>query len=93
MYDHQLRDFYATKMVFEDQLRCTEAEDPDSTDLFSRGGVAAGRNPRAQLSAILKQGGGVRLAYKLMSTELHTLCVREGVLGLVHCRGNPDGDP
>ena len=68
MEDHQLRDFYATKMIFEDQL--PDEPDPDETNCFSSSGPA-GRDPRNQLRAILQHGGGIRLAYKLMTSELH----------------------
>ena len=69
MWDHQLHDFFATKMVFEDQL--PDEPDPDETNCFSNSGPA-GRDPRAQLRAILQHGGGVRLAYKLMTNDLHS---------------------
>ncbi len=69
MWDHQLKDFYATKMIFEDQF--PDEPDPDETDPFGTS-APAGRDPRAQLRAIIQHGGGVRLAYRLMSRELHS---------------------
>ena len=54
-------------MIFEDQLHGV-AEDPDEMDYFN---LDNARDARAQLQAIVKSGGGVPLAYKLMSTAHH----------------------
>ena len=69
MWDHQLHDFFVTTMVLDDQL--PDEPDPGDTNCFSNSGPA-GRDPRAQLRAILQHGGGVRLAYKLMTNDLHS---------------------
>ena len=70
MYEHGLDDFYATKMIFEDQL--PNEPDPDANNCFASCGPARQhRAAAAQLQGILKAGGGIRLAYKLMSDELH----------------------
>ena len=69
MWEHQLHDFYPTKMIFEDQM--PNEPDPDETNCFSSSGPG-GRDPRKQLRAILQHGGGIRLAYKLMTSELHS---------------------
>ena len=58
----QIPEFWATKMVLESQL---DDVDPDSIDGF------AARNPSAQLVKMLKAGGGLRLAYKLMTVSMH----------------------
>ncbi len=61
----QMDEFHATKMVFEDHL--PEQPDPDACGSFETGS----RNPRKQLQQMLKQQGGLPLAYKLMREELH----------------------
>ena len=66
MNEHQLHDFYPTKMIFEDQLE--GVADPDDVNYFNAG---TSNDPRAQLRQIIQHGGGVRLAYKLMSSSLH----------------------
>ena len=53
-------------MVFEDQLH--GVEDPDEMDYFN---LDNNRDARAQVQAMVKDGGGVPLAYKLMSTAHH----------------------
>ena len=58
----QIPEFWGTKMVLESQL---DDVDPDSVDGF------AVRNPSAQLVQLLKAGGGLRLAYRLMTTSMH----------------------
>ena len=59
----QIPEFWATKMVLESQL---EDVDPDACDAF------AVRNPSAALVKMLKAGGGLRLAYRLMTTSMYT---------------------
>eukprot|EP00959_Pyramimonas_sp_CCMP1952_P381655 7997388-Pyramimonas_sp.AAC.1 len=49
-------------MVLESQL---DDVDPDSIDGFTD------RNPSAQLVKVLKAGGGLRLACKLMTASMH----------------------
>ena len=58
----QIPEFWPTKMILESQL---DDVDPDSDDSF------AVRNPSAQLQKMLKAGGGLRLAYRLMTTSMH----------------------
>ena len=58
----QIPEFWATKMVLESQL---EDVDPDACDAF------AVRIPSAALVKMLKAGGGLRLAYRLMTTSMH----------------------
>ena len=58
----QIPEFWGTKMALESQL---DDVDPDSIDGF------AARNPSAQLVKLLKAGGGLRLAYKLMTESMH----------------------
>ena len=63
----QLPEFHPTKMIFESQL---EGEpDPDDCGDFDIGGKV-GSDPVRQLKAMLKNGGGIRLAYKLMKEAL-----------------------
>ena len=52
-------------MVFECLL--PPQADPDDAGNFETGG---GSDPRAQLQQMLKSGGGINLAYKLMKTDL-----------------------
>jgi hypothetical protein len=59
----QIPEFWPTKMVLESQL---DDVDPDCGDSF------AVRNPSAALVKMLKAGGGLRLAYRLMTTSMHT---------------------
>ncbi len=66
MHEHGLSDFFPTKMIFENHL--PSEPDPDESNAFA----GAGRDARAQLRAMLQSGGGVRLAFKLMTSELHT---------------------
>ena len=63
----EIRDFWATRMVFESVL--AKQSDPDDSGNFETG---AGSDPRAQLQQMLKSGGGINLAYKLMKTDLDT---------------------
>ena len=66
----QMKEFSATKMLFEHHLECGEL-DPDLADAFN-GLVAAGEapTPAAQLAALKNISGGLSLAYKLMSSAL-----------------------
>ena len=79
----EIKDFWPTRMVFESVL--PEQADPDNSGNFETG---AGSDPRAQLQQMLKSGGGINLAYKLMKTDLdmhvRILGCRKGMLGLVH---------
>ena len=61
----EMQDFWATKMVFEAVL--DPQADPDDAGDFETG---IGSDPRAQLQQMLKSGGGINLAYKLMKTAL-----------------------
>ena len=61
----EIPNFWATKVVFECVL--TPQPDPDDSGDFETG---AGSDPRAQLQQMLKSGGGINLAYKLMKTDL-----------------------
>ena len=63
----QLDEFFAGRMVYESQVGHAVA-DPCETGAFS---LSAGLDPRAELQAILKGGGGLKLAYKLMKDELY----------------------
>ena len=59
-----MREFHATKCVFERQLQ--PQDDPDDGNPFD----SIGTDPKAQLQAIVRSGGGLHLAYKLMKTDL-----------------------
>jgi len=61
----EIKDFWPTKMVFESVL--ASQPDPDDSGDFETG---AGSDPRAQLQQMLKSGGGINLAYKLLKTDL-----------------------
>ena len=63
----QLGEFFAGRMVYESQVG-GEVADPCETGGFS---LSAGVDPRAELQAILKGGGGLKLAYKLMKDGLY----------------------
>ena len=64
----QLPEFVATKMVFESQLEVEDKlGDPDDTSFE----IGANTDPRKELSAILKGGGGLKLAYRLMKKALY----------------------
>ena len=65
--DDQLGEFYAGRMVYESQL-AHEVSDPNASGEFS---ISPGVDPRAELQAILKGGGGLKLAYKLMKDGLY----------------------
>jgi hypothetical protein len=74
-FDEQGKEFWALKMLLESHL---EEEDDGETveDLIvqRRDLLAAGRemDPRAELAALRNAGnGGLRLAYRLMTAELH----------------------
>ena len=68
----QLPEFYATKMIFESQLRMEEDNlvDPDESS-FEIGANGASADPRKELSAMFKDGGGMKLAYRLMKQALY----------------------
>lgn len=61
----QMPEFFATKMVFESQV--AGVADPDASGTFE---MPVGADPRQQLKAILQNGGGLPLAYRLMRTDL-----------------------
>ena len=52
MANDLMREFHATKCVFECQLQ--PSDDPDDGDPFDR----IGTDPKAQLQAIVRSGGG-----------------------------------
>ena len=54
-------------MVYESQLS-GEVSDPSEDRCF---GIGVGVDPRSELQAILRNGGGLKLAYKLMKDELY----------------------
>ena len=60
----QIPEFNGTKCVFSSVY--TDEEDPDLDGPFDR----PTSDPRAQLQAILKSGGGLALAHRLMKSEL-----------------------
>ena len=65
MAKEQMPEFHATKCVFAS----TFTDDPDPDE--DHGSFEKPTNdPKAQLQAIVKGGGGVRLAYSLMKTDL-----------------------
>ena len=69
MAETQLREFNATKCIFASL--CVEDADPDEDGPFD----GACKDPKAQLQAILKGGGGVARAFKLMKSDLNR-CVK-----------------
>ena len=62
----QLFEFWAGKMVYESQL--LNDTDPDDCGSFA---IGAGVDPRSELNAILRNGGGLRLGYRLMKESLY----------------------
>ena len=62
----QLHEFHAGKMVYESQL--IGDTDPDDCGSFE---IGAGVDPRGELQAILRNGGGLRLGYRLMKEALY----------------------
>ena len=65
----QIREFNATKCISASS--CIEDADHDEDGPFD----SACKDPKAQLQAILKGGGGIDLAFKLMKTDLNK-CVK-----------------
>ena len=63
----QMPEFWPTRMVLEADL--DDEPDPDTSGCDFETGAG---NPQRQLQAILKQGGGLSLAYKLMKEKLQT---------------------
>ena len=61
----QIREFNATKCIFASQ--CVQEPDLDEDGPFD----SACKDPKAQLQAILKGGGGIGLAFKLMKSDLN----------------------
>ena len=71
--EQQLKEFWVAKMLYEHHLG-DEVEDPDDAavgfeDLEK---VARAKTPRAELSALASAQGGIKLAYKLMTSALFT---------------------
>jgi len=65
----QLPEFFAAKMVFESQVeKECDLPDPDECGSFE---IGRGVDPRKELQAILKNGGGLRLGYRLMKQDLY----------------------
>ena len=69
MANTHIREFNATKCIFASL--CVEDGDLDYDAPFD----SACKDPKAQLQAILKGGGGVALAFKLMKSDLNR-CVK-----------------
>ena len=69
MAEEQIPEFEATKCIFG-SIYSAEA-DPDEDGPFD----LPTRDPRAQLQAVLKGGGGIALAYRFMKSDLRR-CVR-----------------
>ena len=65
MAETQVREPNATKCIFASS--CVEDADLDDDGRFD----SACKDPKAQLQAILKGGGGVALAFKLMKSDLN----------------------
>ena len=65
MAETQVREFNATKCIFASQ--CVQEPDPDGDGPFD----SACKDPKTHLQAILKGGGGIDLAFKLMKTDLN----------------------
>ena len=65
MAETQIREPNATKCIFVSL--CVVDADPDENGPFD----SACKDPKAQLQAILKGGGGVELAFKLMKSDLN----------------------
>ena len=65
MANTQIRESNATKCIFASQ--CVQEPDLDGDGPFD----SACKDPKAQLQAILKGGGGVALAFKLMKSDLN----------------------
>ncbi len=61
----QQPEFYGSKLIFESVLD-KESSDPQA-ERFS---ISASTDPRAELQRILKSGGGIELAYRLMKDGL-----------------------
>jgi hypothetical protein len=65
----QMKEFHATKMLFEHHLE--DSADPDEVETFdteSFEAAAKAKTPQAELAALKASSGGLRLAYKLMSS-------------------------
>ena len=62
----QLPEFHAGKMVYESQL--LQDTDPDDCGSFE---IGVGVDPHHELQAILRNGGGLRLGYRLMKEALY----------------------
>ena len=69
MAETQVRESNATKCIFASS--CVEDVCLDDDGPFD----SACKDPKAQLQAILKGGGGIGLAFKLMKSDLHR-CVK-----------------
>ena len=67
MAKEQMREFSATKCIFEAVYADVDEPDPDEGGPFD----LPTKDPKAQLQAILKGGGGIGLAYKLMKSEMN----------------------
>ena len=63
----QLGEFFAGRMVYEFMFS-GEVTDPREEGGFE---IGAGVDPRGELQAILRGGGGLKLAYKLMKDDLY----------------------
>ena len=79
-----MTEYHATKYVFETQMQPDQVRDCDN-QIFS---ISPAADPRQQLRAILSHGGGLPLAYSLMSDGLiaHTRILY--LLGLLHGTGH-----
>ena len=68
--EEQMCEYWVAKMLLESAFDDVPDPDLDSTSFDDIQNVGRARSAAAQLAAMRKLGGGLRLAYKLMSTTL-----------------------
>jgi len=67
----QMKEFHATKMLFEHHLEdSADSDEVETFDTESFEAAAKAETPQGELAALKASSGGLRLAYKLMSSSL-----------------------
>ena len=68
--EEQIREFWVDKMILEATFDDIQDPDDDATSFHDVNQVGRAKSPAAELAAMRKLGGGIKLAYKLMTTRL-----------------------
>ena len=66
----QICEFWVRKMILEATFNEVQDPDIDATSFDDINSVGRAKSAAAELATMIKLGGGLKLAYKLMTTDL-----------------------